>query len=203
MSSKNLLMNPPGKKNVFKYVVGYVYLYSNRMIMEQRFIAKPLDNTHCQDIINIILPIQQIEFGVPITLEGQPDLLDIETNYIKDGGNFWGTFDGDKLVGTIALMNAGDGVGAIRKMFVLKEYRGKEFGIAQQLLDTLLQYCREHHIPHVCLGTVGQLQAAQRFYEKNGFQKLTAEDLPANFPRMKPDHIFYDIHLETTAPSAH
>jgi GNAT superfamily N-acetyltransferase len=171
--------------------------------MAHNFSTRPLNNTHCQDIINIILPIQQIEFGVPITLEDQPDLLDIEGNYINDGGGFWGTFDGDKLVGSIALINAGEGVGAIRKMFVLKEYRGKEFGIAQQLLDMLLQYCREHNIPRVCLGTVGQLQAAQRFYEKNGFQKLAIEDLPANFPRMKPDHIFYDIHLETTAPATH
>jgi len=192
-----------GEINVFKYVVNYVYLLSNRNNMEQRFSTRPLTNDHCTDIINIILPIQQIEFGVPITLEGQPDLLDIETNYIKNGGNFWGSFDGDKLVGTIALINAGGGLGAIRKMFVLKEYRGREFGIAQQLLDTLLQYCREHNIPHVCLGTVGQLQAAQRFYEKNGFQKLAMEDLPAHFPRMKPDHIFYDIHLEATAPATH
>lgn len=171
--------------------------------MAHNFSTRPLNNAHCQDIISIILPIQQIEFGVPITLEAQPDLLDIESNYIEEGGIFLGTFDGDKLVGTIALINAGNGVGAIRKMFVIKEYRGKEFGIAQQLLDTLLQYCRENNIPRVCLGTVGQLQAAQRFYEKNGFQKLAAEDLPANFPRMKPDHIFYEIYLQTTAPTAH
>ncbi|MET0464874.1 MAG: GNAT family N-acetyltransferase [Chitinophagaceae bacterium] len=171
--------------------------------MNRSFHTKLLDNSHCQDIINIILPIQQIEFGVPITLEDQPDLLNIEDNYVNGGGGFWGSFDGDKLVGTIALINAGDGVGAIRKMFVIKEYRGKEYGIAQQLLDTLLQYCRENNIPRVCLGTVGQLQAAQRFYEKNGFSRITAEELPAHFPRMKPDHIFYEIRLETTVPTAH
>lgn len=193
-----ILPLPPSEenvKNVFEYVANYLYLYSNAIIMVSRFSTRPLNNTHCQAIIDIILPIQQLEFGVPITLEGQPDLLDIETNYIKNGGNFWGAFDGDKLVGTIALINAGEGVGAIRKMFVRKEYRGKEFGIAQQLLDMLLQYCRAHHISHVCLGTVGQLQAAQRFYEKNGFQKIAEDALPANFPKMKPDHIFYDIHL--------
>ncbi|PZR25877.1 MAG: GNAT family N-acetyltransferase [Citrobacter freundii] len=171
--------------------------------MEHHFVTRPLTNAHCEQIINVILPIQQIEFGVPITLDGQPDLLDIESNYINPGGGFWGTFDGDQLVGTIGLMNASNGLGVIRKMFVKKEYRGKDLGVAQQLLDILLQYCREHSLPHVCLGTVGQLKAAHRFYEKNGFQPLPAEDLPANFPRMKPDHIFYDIHLETTVPNAH
>lgn len=171
--------------------------------MVQILSAQTLNNSHCQEIINIILPIQQIEFGVPITLEGQPDLLDIETNYIKGGGGFWGVFDADQLVGTIGLINAGNGLGAIRKMFVKKEYRGKDKGIAQLLLDTLLDYCREHGINHLCLGTVDQLKAAHRFYEKNGFYRITAEQLPAHFPRMKPDAIFYEIQLDAAHNDNH
>ena len=40
-----------------------------------------LKNEHCEQIINLILPIQQIEFNVPITIELQPDLLNIESHY--------------------------------------------------------------------------------------------------------------------------
>ena len=36
-------------------------------------IIKPLTNAHCQQIIELILPIQQIEFHVPVTREAQPD----------------------------------------------------------------------------------------------------------------------------------
>jgi GNAT superfamily N-acetyltransferase len=93
-----------------------------------------LNNSYCEKIINIILPIQQIEFNVPVTLEGQPDLLDIETNYHQTGGNFWGAFHNGELVGTIGIIAIGNNAGALRKMFVRKEYRGKELGIAQLLL---------------------------------------------------------------------
>src|SRR5260221_4196252 len=93
-----------------------------------------LTNAYCQPIVDLILPIQQIEFNVPVTLEGQPDLLDIETNYIQPGGGFRGAIHEGEHIGTIALMVTGNAAGAIRKMVVTKEFRGKELGIAQQLL---------------------------------------------------------------------
>lgn len=158
-------------------------------------VIRSLNNTYCKQIIDIILPIQQIEFNVPITLEAQPDLLDIETNYHQTGGNFWGATYNEQLVGTIALIAFGDNAAAIRKMFVLKEYRGKEFGIAQLLLDNLIAYCRQNNITSIYLGTVEVLKAAHRFYEKNGFTRLAKHDLPKSFPLMAADTIFYELHL--------
>lgn len=159
-------------------------------------VISSLNNTYSQQIIDIILPIQQIEFNVPITLEAQPDLLDIETNYHQTGGNFWGATYNEQLVGTIALIAFGDNAAAIRKMFVLKEYRGKELGIAQLLLDNLIAYCRQNNITDIYLGTVEMLKAAHRFYEKNGFTRLAKHDLPESFPLMAADTIFYELHLK-------
>ncbi|NVM66006.1 GNAT superfamily N-acetyltransferase [Mucilaginibacter sp. SG538B] len=158
-------------------------------------VISSLNNTYCQQIIDIILPIQQIEFNVPITLEAQPDLLDIESNYHQTGGNFWGAIYNEQLVGTIALIAFGDNAAAIRKMFVLKEYRGKELGIAQLLLNNLIDYCKQNNIAHIYLGTVEMLKAAHRFYEKNGFTRLAKQDLPESFPLMAADTIFYELHL--------
>ncbi|WP_214071598.1 GNAT family N-acetyltransferase [Mucilaginibacter sp. dw_454] len=164
--------------------------------MKKALTIKPIYNDFCRQIIDIILPIQQIEFNVPVTLEAQPDLLDIETNYHQTGGNFWGAFVGEELVGTIALISIGQNGGAIRKMFVKKEYRGKELGAAQQLLEVLLQYCRDKHIADVYLGTVDLLKAAHRFYERNGFVLTDINDFPAYFPRMMADNMFYHLHLD-------
>ncbi|WP_114941596.1 GNAT family N-acetyltransferase [Mucilaginibacter endophyticus] len=158
-------------------------------------VISSLNNTYCQQIIDIILPIQQIEFNVPITLEAQPDLLDIETNYHQTGGNFWGATYNEQLIGTIALIAFGDNAAAIRKMFVLKDYRGKELGIAQLLLDNLITYCRQNNITSIYLGTVEVLKAAHRFYERNGFTRLAKHDLPESFPLMAADTIFYELHL--------
>jgi GNAT superfamily N-acetyltransferase len=154
-----------------------------------------LNNSHCKEIIDIILPIQQIEFNVPVTLEGQPDLLDIETNYHQTGGNFWGAFHNGELIGTIAIIAIGNNAGALRKMFVRKEYRGKELGVAQLLLDTLIAYCKQNEINAIYLGTVDMLKAAHRFYEKNGFTQLDKTKLPKSFPLMGADNIFYELYL--------
>jgi len=166
------------------------------MVMQQKFTIEQIHTPQGRQAVDLILPIQQIEFNVPVTLEAQPDLLDIDQFYYRDGGSFWGAFLNGELVGTIALLNCGHQSGAIRKMFVKKEYRGKEFGIAQALLDTLFAYCADHRIHHIYLGTVDALKAAQRFYEKNGFSRIDMNELPDYFPRMPVDHIFYQFHTK-------
>ncbi|CAM4092031.1 Acetyltransferase (GNAT) family protein [Pedobacter westerhofensis] len=167
--------------------------------MKNTLNIKPIFNDHCDQIIDLILSIQQKEFNLTITINQQLDLLDIETNYHQGGGNFWGAFLGDELVGTIALINSGHQSGCIRKMFVKKEYRGKELGTAQLLLNTLLQFCHEKEIMHIYLGTVHQLKAAHRFYERNGFTPITVSELPPYFPLMLTDNMFYQIHQDQSA----
>lgn len=167
--------------------------------MEEKLIIRTLTNGDCADIQALILPIQQIEFNIPITLEKQPDLLDIEKNYHETGGGFWGAFAGEKLVGTIAMIGIGGGAGAIRKMFVEKEWRGKEKQVAQQLLAALINYSRMNGITDLYLGTVDVLKAAQRFYERNGFLHIEKNVMPASFPFMAPDTVFYHLDLTTHA----
>ena len=84
-----------------------------------------------QQVSDLILDIQCNEFGVPITLDEQPDLKDIPGFYQKVNGNFWIVINDNLVVGTIALLDTGNSQGALRKMFVHKAYRGKEFGVGQ------------------------------------------------------------------------
>lgn len=163
--------------------------------MENKITIEDLNNSHSKAIIGLILPIQQIEFNVPVTLDGQPDLLDIEGYYINQGGGFWGAFLNENLVGTIALINTDHKAAAIRKMFVKKEFRGKELLISQQLLDTLKKYCMEKKINNLFLGTVDILKAAHRFYEKNGFERLTKDQLPDYFPAMMGENVYYHLQI--------
>ena len=163
--------------------------------MESGVSIRSLNNTYCQQVIDLILPIQQKEFNVPLTVEAQPDLLDIEASYIRPGGGFWGAIAGEAVVGSIALMNVGHGAGVIRKMFVRKEFRGKELSIAQRLLDTLAGHCGQRGISDLYLGTIDRMKAAHRFYERNGFRPIEMGDLPSYFPRMPTDNLFYHLHL--------
>ncbi|KAF2338478.1 GNAT family N-acetyltransferase [Flavobacterium tistrianum] len=156
---------------------------------------KPIQNEYENEIVDLILNIQQKEFNVPITLEDQPDLLNIQNFYFKSGGTFLGAFIDGKLVGTIALVKFSPEAAAIRKMFVKKEFRGKEFQIAQQLLEQLIEYSKENGIKDLYLGTVTLLQAALRFYEKNSFVTIPKDALPVDFPLMKPDNVFCHLNL--------
>jgi len=169
----------------------------NNLAMQNDFKIERLDNQFCQKIIDLILPIQQLEFNVEIDLAAQPDLLDIEKYYDGSGGAFWGAILNGELVGTIGLIASPEHHSAtIRKMFVKKEFRGKELGLAQTLLQTLLTYCRDNTLTSVYLGTKDILQAACRFYERNGFRQIAMEDLPVYFPRMAVDNVFYHLDLD-------
>jgi GNAT superfamily N-acetyltransferase len=159
-------------------------------------LIKAIDNGYCEAVIALVLPIQQAEFNVPVTLEGQPDMLDLEANYYKTGGCFWGAFINDELVGTIALISTGYNAGVIRKMFVKNQYRGKEYGIGQRLLDELVDYSYNKGITDLYLGTVEAFKAAQKFYEKNGFKQIEKRNLPHYFPFMPADTLFYHLHLK-------
>lgn len=146
---------------------------------------------HQQGVIDVILPIQQLEFGVGVTLAGQPDLLDIPGFYQTGCGDFWVAVENHAVVGTIALRDIGNHQAALRKMFVKAPYRGRRFGTAGRLLEQLVGAAAARGVREIFLGTTAAFLAAHRFYEKNGFDLIAPEDLPAAFPRMAVDTRFY------------
>jgi N-acetylglutamate synthase-like GNAT family acetyltransferase len=151
----------------------------------------PFAPAQAAGVIALILPIQQQEFGIPVTLQAQPDLLDIPDFYRRGAGNFWVALDADEVVGSIALLDIGNGQAALRKMFVRAEYRGPGHAVAQGLLETLLAWSKTRGLDEIFLGTTAQFLAAHRFYEKNGFREITKAQLPPAFPVMAIDTKFY------------
>ena len=95
----------------------------------------PFSIEHQAGVIDVILPIQQSEFRISITLEDQPDLRDIPGFYQHGSGNFWVALCGTQIVGTISLLDIGSDQGALRKMFVPAEYRGPNHQVARRLLE--------------------------------------------------------------------
>ena len=147
-----------------------------------------------QDQVNsLIIGIQAGEFSIPITLEEQPDLFDVDKFYRHGHGDFWIAVDDGQVLGTIALRDIGNHQGALRKMFVSPTYRGKEHGVALALLNRLLDESRKRGFKEVFLGTTEKFKAAQRFYAKNGFEEIMPDELPPAFPRMVQDTKYYRI----------
>ncbi|MES9994629.1 GNAT family N-acetyltransferase [Desulfovibrio aminophilus] len=157
---------------------------------------EPFAPEHQDGVVDVILTIQRKEFGLPITLEDQPDLLDIPGVYRRDKGNFWVALFGGEVVGTLALLDIGSHQGALRKMFVRADRRGPVPGLAARLLAALLDWGRGNGFRDIFLGTTSRYLAAHRFYEKNGFVRVDREALPPAFPIMQVDTIFYHLGLE-------
>ncbi|WP_233268441.1 GNAT family N-acetyltransferase [Pantoea sp. BAV 3049] len=146
-------------------------------------------------VVALILPIQNAEFGIEISAEQQPDLSDIGNFYQSGSGDFWLALNGDRVVGCIGLKDIGNRQAALRKMFVAEAWRGRDKGVANALLNTLLGHASQQKLSDIFLGTTSKFLAAHRFYEKNGFQEVQPDTLPAAFPLMKVDSKFYRLSL--------
>lgn len=155
----------------------------------------PATEQHKEGIKNLILPIQQEEFGIAITYDDQPDLQDIDTFYRRGTGEFWVALSNECVVGSIALIDIGGRQAALRKMFVDAGFRGKDAGVAGKLLATLLAHARREGLKEVYLGTTSSFLAAHRFYEKSGFLLVDEAKLPEAFPKMAVDSRFYRFDL--------
>jgi N-acetylglutamate synthase-like GNAT family acetyltransferase len=146
-------------------------------------------------VLDVILPIQQEEFAIPITAEDQPDLLAIADFYQTGTGGFWVAKATGRVVGTIGLKDIGNREAALRKMFVATRYRGSPPGTAGKLLTTVLTTAESRGIATIFLGTTDKFIGAHRFYEKNGFAEIKRNELPDTFPLMAVDTKFYAIRL--------
>ncbi len=158
-------------------------------------VVRPFRPADRDGVVAMIVAIQRDEFGIPIKVEDQPDLQDVPGFYQSDAGGFWVAEHGGQIVGSIALKDIGNGEGALRKMFVARDHRGGESRIAARLLETLERFARDKGLRALYLGTTDKFLAAHRFYEKSGFSRIAPEHLPAAFPRMAVDTVFYSKAL--------
>lgn len=134
-----------------------------------------------KQVENLVLGIQNGEFGLGLTAQDQPDLPNIAEFY--KNGCFWVALDeNDQLMGTIGIEPLTGGQASLRKMFLDKTMRGnKDENLAQRLFETLLQYAKEKDYQELWLDTPPPAKAAHRFYERNGFERMPSEKTPSTY----------------------
>lgn len=177
------------------------------MTPREDFQIRPWRQADQEGVIALISGIQRGEFGLSITPQDQPDLMNIDGFYRSQGrpgaGEFWvadaqGEAEG-AVVGCIALLDIGNAQAALRKMFVAADWRGPRPGgqgsVAKALLCALLEHARAGGVAEIFLGTTTRFLAAHRFYEKHGFARIDKAALPPAFPVMAVDSVFYRLIL--------
>lgn len=142
------------------------------------------DNKAVENIIRTCL----IEFGANHdgTAWADPDLGRFSEIYASEGNKYWVAEDGDgKLVGGVGIgrLDGAEDVCELQKMYCLREARGT--GIAHKLMDRALAYAAEHY-GRCYLETLDNMVAAQKFYERYGFQRIYE-------PLVKTEHFACDV----------
>ena len=118
------------------------------------------------------------EYGlVPDNPDLDDDLNDIEY-YYKDG--YFGLITNDlgQFVGTFALFKIDDKTAEIRKMYLLKNSRGK--GIGKWMLSFLSMKAKQLGFVKIQLLTASPLVEAISLYKSNGFNEMLS---PKSGPR--------------------
>ncbi|MFN7039458.1 MAG: GNAT family N-acetyltransferase [Alphaproteobacteria bacterium] len=147
-------------------------------------------------IISMIEEIQTKEFSVEINDEINSCILKAEEHFhYNNECNFWYATNADaEIIGSIGLKKIDENKAEIKKFFVKQEYRG--YGVAQKLFSKLVLVAEKHKFNSLYLGTVDKLKAAQRFYEKRGFMKISKNILPKNFEICPVDTVFFHGLIE-------
>lgn len=148
-----------------------------------------------KQILDLILHIQNNEARINLSIEEQPDLLDIYSYYEKGGGEFWMAIENDEVIGTIALMNKGSGNGILKKFFVRRDWRNKKIGYI--LYKRLIDFAQENNIKILLLDTPSVALASHKFYERAGFKRINKNDLPFEYDYPDRDSILYLLSLSS------
>lgn len=124
-------------------------------------------NKDSEAIKNVIFTTL-IEYGLPVDPNATDSDLDCPEDFYQDG--FFAVIKDEtgEIVGTFGLLEYEKGIVEIRKMYLLKAYRGK--GIGKFMMDFLMAKAKEMGYKKVMLETATVLKEAIVIYEKYGFE---------------------------------
>jgi len=99
------------------------------------------------------------------------DMDDIRKSYFDDDGTFLVMVDGEQIVGTGAIKKWDTEICELKRLWFLKEYRGK--GLGYSMILELFSFARNKGYQRVRLKTdpVAQSQAVN-FYKRLGFHEI-------------------------------
>lgn len=154
------------------------------------------EEQYTQAVIDLVLHFQNDGTRPPVSVEDQPDLLNIQEAYMEAGGNFWIAIEKNQWLGSIGIMPCSDTVAVLKKFFVYEKYQGEPFHLGRRLYAFLLQFAKEKGFRTLLLDTPRNTVRAHKFYEKAGFQKVQESDLPCHFSHPYQDCDFFLLSLE-------
>jgi GNAT superfamily N-acetyltransferase len=113
------------------------------------------------------------------------DLDEAHPTYFENGGVVLVVLADGSVVGTGAVLRIDDELCELKRMFLLREYRGQ--GLGRKLGEELLRFARAQGYRRMRLGSNKELTASHALYRKLGFKPI---------PAYEPDGERYAYYME-------
>jgi putative acetyltransferase len=141
----------------------------------QNYFLKAASNHEVYEIKSLVFSVLT-EYGLlPDEWGKDADLNDLEQNYFMRQGYFGVAIESatNRIIGTFGLYRISTSVCELRKMYLLKEARGKGFG--KFILENAVKRAKELHYEKLVLETFSSLKEAIALYKKFGFTAIKPE----------------------------
>ena len=96
---------------------------------------------------------------------------------------------GRTVIGTLALMNKGNGNAVLKKAFVRSDHRKK--GVLSKLYDELLAFANSKDIHTFIFDTPSVATDCHHFFEKRGYRRIAKDELPFEYHYPDRDSYVY------------
>lgn len=148
---------------------------------------REIEEKYNKEIENVIRTCL-IEFGANHegTAWTDPNLGKFSEIYNTEGNKYWVAIDEENnVVGGVGIgkLDGIEGVCELQKMYCLPKARGT--GVSHQLINIALEYAKKYY-NRCYLETLENMIAAQKFYEKYGFERIYK-------PLVKTGHFACDV----------
>lgn len=137
------------------------------------FIIRPAINADIAEVKRIVFNALR-EYGLQPDESGKDhDLNDIENNFFSANGFFGIAIEKNthRPVGTFGLYKVDNSICELRKMYLMKEYRGQ--GLGQMMLENAIEMAKLLGYQKIVLETISPLKEAISLYMKYGFEEIT------------------------------
>jgi GNAT superfamily N-acetyltransferase len=107
-----------------------------------------------------------------------PDLLAFERHYAAPRGAFFVARRDGRVVGSAGVERVPDAAAELHRLYLDAGLRGR--GLGRALVETVLDWCRDHGIRHLVLWSDTRFDRAHRLYERMRFRQTGERELPGD-----------------------
>jgi putative acetyltransferase len=142
-----------------------------------------LQSFHKEDVKCLIFTICeklfQLSEEVIRHFDAMSDIDDVESHYFDNGGTFLVVTDEERVVGSGAIRRLDNDICELKRMWLLKEYRGR--GLGMKMAQMLLDFARSAGYKKIRLDLLNPQRQTQalKLYERLGFYAIERyNDMP-------------------------